>query len=111
MTTIAVGTKVILGDHVRIAGRSLLAGYPGHPLDAQENAIPFFSERTYGVTPGITGLAQVYQGYDTSIEDIRSKVGFDHRYALALGSFWSWIKMDIFIMFRTLSVMVMGRGQ
>lgn len=32
-TTIAVGKKVIIGDNVRIAGRSFLAGYPGHPMD------------------------------------------------------------------------------
>ncbi|WP_413701780.1 hypothetical protein ACLKMH_09675 [Psychromonas sp. KJ10-10] len=31
MTTIAVGSKVIIEDNVRIAGRALLAGYPGHP--------------------------------------------------------------------------------
>ena len=39
MTTIAVGTKVELGDNVRIAGRALLAGYPGHPLDPTARAL------------------------------------------------------------------------
>ena len=39
MTTIAVGTKVELGDNVRIAGRALLAGYPGHPLDPKARAL------------------------------------------------------------------------
>lgn len=38
MTTIAVGSKVELGNNVRIAGRALLAGYPGHPLDALARA-------------------------------------------------------------------------
>ena len=37
-TTIAVGRQVILGDHVRIAGRAFLAGYPGHPLEAGARA-------------------------------------------------------------------------
>lgn len=37
-TTIAVGGKVVLGDNVRIAGRALLAGYPGHPIDARARA-------------------------------------------------------------------------
>ncbi|MCW2240149.1 acyltransferase [Azospirillum canadense] len=32
-TTIAVGRRVTLGDNVRIAGRAVLAGYPGHPQD------------------------------------------------------------------------------
>jgi len=39
MTTIAVGTKIELGDNVRIAGRALLAGYPGHPLDPKDRAL------------------------------------------------------------------------
>ena len=37
-TTIAVGTKVVIGDNVRLAGRHFLAGYPGHPLDAADRA-------------------------------------------------------------------------
>ena len=32
-TTIAVGTRVQIGDHVRIAGGAFLAGYPGHPIN------------------------------------------------------------------------------
>jgi len=38
MTTIAVGNLVKIGDNTRIAGRTLLAGYPGHPLDPEERA-------------------------------------------------------------------------
>ncbi|WP_019614113.1 acyltransferase [Psychromonas ossibalaenae] len=38
MTTIAAGSRVEIGDNVRIAGRALLAGYPGHPLDPQARA-------------------------------------------------------------------------
>lgn len=38
MTTIAVGQRVVISDNVRIAGRALLAGYPGHPLDPEERA-------------------------------------------------------------------------
>jgi len=38
MTSIAVGRTVYIGDNVRIAGRNLLAGYPGHPLDAKARA-------------------------------------------------------------------------
>jgi acetyltransferase-like isoleucine patch superfamily enzyme len=37
-TTIAVGTRIIIGDHVRIAGKAFLAGYPGHPLDPEARA-------------------------------------------------------------------------
>lgn len=39
MTTIAVATRVQLGDNVRIAGRALLAGYPGHPVDPKARAM------------------------------------------------------------------------
>lgn len=38
MTTVAVGRNVVIGNNVRIAGRALLAGYPGHPLDAKSRA-------------------------------------------------------------------------
>ena len=37
-TTIAVGTRIIIGEHVHIAGRGFLAGYPGHPLDPAARA-------------------------------------------------------------------------
>ncbi len=76
-----------------------------------EEEIPFFAERTYGVPPGITGLAQVNQGYDSCINDVRTKVGFDHRYALALDNPLSWLKMDFQIIAQTVVVMAKGRGQ
>ncbi|MBW3697802.1 acyltransferase [Vibrio sp. T187] len=37
-TTIAVGTKVVIEDNVRIAGGGFLFGYSGHPLDAKRRA-------------------------------------------------------------------------
>ncbi len=83
---------------------------PGFYQKLEKN-IPFFVERTYGVTPGITGLAQVNQGYDTCIDDVRSKVGFDHSYGLALSGFTSWVKMDAGIILKTLTVVLTGRGQ
>lgn len=38
LTSISVGTRVVLGDNVRIAQRCFLAGYPGHPMDAADRA-------------------------------------------------------------------------
>ena len=38
MTTIAVGSRIIIADNVRIAGQCFLAGYPGHPINAQDRA-------------------------------------------------------------------------
>jgi len=76
-----------------------------------DRAIPFFADRTSGLRPGITGLAQASQGYDTCIDDVRSKVGYDHAYAMRLGSLRSWFATDLSIMARTVMVMVTGRGQ
>nr|WP_179944648.1 sugar transferase [Vibrio sinaloensis] len=92
---------------------SLIGPRPERPsfYSKLENAIPFFADRTYGVMPGITGLAQVNQGYDTCIDDVRRKVGFDHSYALSLRSIRSWLAMDIDIITRTIIVMFDGRGR
>jgi acetyltransferase-like isoleucine patch superfamily enzyme len=47
LTTIACGSRVVLGDNVRIAGRAFLAGYPGHPLDpiARARGLPDLDEQ------------------------------------------------------------------
>ncbi|TCV22344.1 sugar transferase [Vibrio crassostreae] len=92
---------------------SLIGPRPERPTfyNKLENEIPYFADRTYGVMPGITGLAQVNQGYDTCIEDVRRKVGFDHSYALSLCSMKSWIAADLSIITKTIVVMVDGRGR
>lgn len=53
-TTIAVGSRVILSDNVRIAGRAFLAGYPGHPLDAAARAagLPCTEDQTGDIILG-----------------------------------------------------------
>lgn len=76
-----------------------------------QNALPFYLERTVGLRPGITGLAQVSQGYDRCLDDVKEKIAWDHAYAAALGSPWQWLKMDTFIIFKTILVMVTKRGQ
>jgi lipopolysaccharide/colanic/teichoic acid biosynthesis glycosyltransferase len=92
---------------------SLIGPRPERPgiCHRLEREIPFFAERTYGLAPGITGLAQVNQGYDETLDDVRSKVGYDHGYALALSNPVRWIITDLSIAFRTLSVMAGGRGR
>ena len=74
-------------------------------------AVPYFADRTAGLRPGVTGLAQVRQGYDASIDDVRRKVGFDAAYAMRLTSLRGWIATDIATMVRTVTVMFTGRGQ
>lgn len=92
---------------------SLIGPRPERPVffSKLEGSIPLYIERTYGILPGVTGLAQVNQGYDESIEDVRSKVGWDHAYAMQLESVWSWLKADMKIAFATIGVMVGRKGQ
>ena len=92
---------------------SLIGPRPERPgfYSKLERGVPFYAERTYGLRPGVTGLAQVCQGYDETIEDVRNKAMYDHAYAASLTSLKSWICRDAEIIFRTLGVMVLGRGQ
>lgn len=78
-----------------------------HRLD---QAVPFYAERTAGLRPGITGLAQVHQGYDTSLDDVRRKLGYDAAYALRLGDMRGWLLTDLEILARTLGVVLGGHG-
>ena len=57
------------------------------------------------VRPGITGHAQVNLEYDSSIEDVKQKVGYDLDYISRQG-FWA----DLWIMTRTIPVMLFRRG-
>lgn len=72
---------------------------------------PFFIEklsreidgytRRLDVLPGITGLAQVENGYDGSIDDVRSKVRYDLEYIRR-----SSLRSDLKIMLRTVGVVL-----
>jgi lipopolysaccharide/colanic/teichoic acid biosynthesis glycosyltransferase len=99
--------NVLRGDMSLVGPRPERPGI-GRDLD---RAIPYYSERTYFVTPGVTGLAQVNQGYDTCLDDVKSKLLYDHAYALALSNPIAWLRMDLHIAFKTIWVMVAGRGQ
>ncbi len=76
-----------------------------------EAEIPFYSERIYGLKPGITGLAQVNQAYDESIEDVRNKLLYDHAYAARITTWGEWLRTDLGIVLSTAQVMAMGKGQ
>jgi lipopolysaccharide/colanic/teichoic acid biosynthesis glycosyltransferase len=100
-------------------------------------AIPFFEERTRGMKPGITGLAQVSLGYsgapdaDSAVaqiketltnpfdideaegalaDDMRIKMMFDLAYAAALEDLVSYVKMEAKILLTTPVVMLLSRG-
>ena len=67
-------------------------------------SIPFYRYR-YVVKPGITGWAQVNQGYVSGIDQIALKLQFDFYY---IKNFSAWL--DILIFFKTLKTMFTGSG-
>jgi len=99
--------NVIKGD------MSLIGPRPERPeiVIKLDKEIPFYSERTFEMTPGITGLAQVNQGYDTCIDDVKTKIAYDFAYSLSLTKLHRWVLMDLKIIFKTILIMVLGRGQ
>lgn len=92
---------------------SLIGPRPERPgfFNKLEDAIPFYAERTYGLKPGITGLAQVNQAYDSCIEDVRNKVLYDHAYAARITTWWGWLTTDVGILLKTVMVVVLRKGQ
>lgn len=55
--------------------------------------------------PGITGLAQISQGYDTCIDDVQNKIFYDLKYVTRPS-----IRNDLAIMLKTIPTMAFGRG-
>ena len=92
---------------------SLIGPRPERPrfFTSLEAAIPYYAERTYGLKPGITGLAQVNQAYDSCIEDVRNKVLYDHAYAARIATWRGWIMTDFGILLKTFTVVALGKGQ
>ncbi len=114
---------------------SLVGPRPERPelLDDLAVAIPFFEERTRGVKPGLTGLAQVSLGYTgraapdseaaklqdsltnpfkmpgaegALADDMRMKLLYDCAYGLAIEEFNSFARMEISILVKTPLVML-----
>ena len=85
---------------------SLIGPRPERPefmMKLQEQ-IPNFIDRL-GLKPGLTGIAQVVNGYDNELEGFRRKVSYDLLY-LQNCSVWN----DIKILFRTVRVVITGEG-
>jgi lipopolysaccharide/colanic/teichoic acid biosynthesis glycosyltransferase len=57
------------------------------------------------VLPGITGLAQVTQDYDRTVDDVRTKVDLDLEYIRRQG-----VAEDLRILMRTVPTVMFGRG-
>lgn len=69
-----------------------------------EKEIPRYRERLY-VLPGITGLAQVVNGYDENIESVFRKIELDRQYIRRAG-----FRQDGKILFNTVGVVLKGEG-
>jgi lipopolysaccharide/colanic/teichoic acid biosynthesis glycosyltransferase len=55
--------------------------------------------------PGITGLAQINQSYDTNLDDVRRKVRYDLEYLQRQG-----VREDLMIMAKTVPVVIFRKG-
>src|SRR5690606_33532869 len=69
-----------------------------------ENEIPFYRWR-HTVKPGITGWAQVQQGYAAGVEDTIEKLEYDLYYVKHL-SLW----LDLSVLMRTVRIILTGFG-
>lgn len=69
-----------------------------------ENDVPHYRERLL-VLPGITGLAQVINGYDDSLESVRRKIELDRTYIKNTG-----FQQDSKILLSTVGVVLKGDG-
>jgi lipopolysaccharide/colanic/teichoic acid biosynthesis glycosyltransferase len=85
---------------------SLVGPRPERPFFVKDLAqkVPGYHIRLR-VRPGITGLAQVNNGYDSSIDSVTNKVKNDITY-IHTWSVWS----DIKILMKTVVVVITGRG-
>lgn len=69
-----------------------------------EKDIPNYRDRLL-VLPGITGLAQVINGYDEGLESVRRKIALDCQYISRAG-----LRQDTSILWSTVSVVLKGDG-
>jgi exopolysaccharide biosynthesis polyprenyl glycosylphosphotransferase len=86
---------------------SLIGPRPERPqFDEQlAEAIPYYNLR-YLVKPGITGWAQVMYPYGASVEDAYEKLSYD-LYYIKNYSIW----LDLAIVFKTVRVVLLGKGR
>lgn len=86
---------------------SLIGPRPERPeFDAKLNeAIPYYNMR-YLVKPGITGWAQVLYPYGASVEDAYEKLAYDLYYIKNYS-----LLLDIAIVFKTIRVVLLGKGR
>ncbi len=92
--------NVIKGD------MSMIGPRPERPyfVDIFTRSLPFYSRRL-SVKPGITGWSQIQHKYDESLDDVKEKLKYDLYYMDNM-----CLSLDIEIFFRTIWVMIIGKG-
>ena len=85
---------------------SLIGPRPERPyfVEKFKKEIPFYTRRLK-VQPGITGWAQIKGQYDTSIDNVRTKLQYDLFYLENMS-----LRMDLKILLNTIYVMLLGKG-
>jgi len=85
---------------------SLVGPRPERPFFVEKLAgeIPYYKRRLK-VRPGVTGWAQVKHKYDETIEDVKIKLRYDLFYIENMS-----LRMDFKIIFRTIFVVLFGKG-
>lgn len=86
---------------------SFIGPRPERPVfnETLEKEIPLYNLR-HLVRPGITGWAQVMRPYGASVEDAREKLQYDLYYIKNYS-----VLLDIGIVFKTLRVVLLGKGR
>jgi lipopolysaccharide/colanic/teichoic acid biosynthesis glycosyltransferase len=92
--------------NVLINDMSIVGPRPERPYFVEElkKEIPYYTKRQ-AVKPGITGWAQVKHTYDSSIEDVKTKLQYDFYYIENMS-----LSLDFKIMLNTLFVVFLMRG-
>lgn len=92
--------NIVKGDMAFVGPR------PFVPEQEEEYAarIPFYRQR-WLVKPGATGWAQINRGYNATLEDNKEKLAYDLFYIKNVS-----FGLDLFIMFSTIKILLLGRG-
>jgi sugar transferase (PEP-CTERM system associated) len=92
--------NILRGDMHMVGPRPFV---PNQEQECLER-IPYYRQRLV-VKPGATGWAQVNRGYNATIEDNKEKLAYDLYYIKNIS-----IGLDLLILFKTMKILLLGRG-